>query len=162
MTAINRTAYPRLDTRPNHEELDASYTLTEADYAFVRASSRGETGRLVLAMLLKARQNLGYFPALEEVQVDTATHLASQLGTQEISIASESALGSRSLYRYQAAVRAYLSATPYGDAAEELVSRTTLEAAEVMSDLADLINRAVETLQVHRSIYQHSAPWIVW
>jgi TnpA family transposase len=102
-------------------------------------------------MLLKARQNLGYFPALEEVHVDTAAHLASQLGTQEISIASvvlESALGSRSLYRYQAAVRAYLSATPYGDAAEELVSRTTLEAAEVMSDPADLINRAVETLQI--------------
>ena len=31
MTAINRTAYPRLDTRLNHEELAASYTLTEAD-----------------------------------------------------------------------------------------------------------------------------------
>jgi hypothetical protein len=151
MTAINRTAYPRLDTRLNHEELAASYTLTEADLAFVRASSRGETGRLVLAMLLKARQNLGYFPALEEVHVDTVAHLASQLGRQEISIASvvlDSAPGSRSLYRYQAAVRVYLSARPYRDAAEEVVSRTTLEAAEVMSDPADLINRAVETLQV--------------
>jgi hypothetical protein len=151
MTAINRTAYPRLDTRPNHEELAASYTLTEAEHAFVRASSRGETGLVVLVMLLKARQNSGYFPTLEEVHVDAAAHVASQLGTQEISIASvvlESALGSRSLYSYQAPVRAYLSATPYGDAAEELVSRTTLEAAEVMSDPADLINRAVETLQI--------------
>ena len=151
MTAINRTAYPRLDARLNHEELAARYTLTDADHAFVRASSRGETGRLVLAMLLKARQDLGYFPALEEVHVDTVAHLSSQLGRKEISIAPvvpESAPGSKSLYRYQAAVRAYLSATPYGDAAEELVSRTTLEAAEVMSDPADLINRAVETLQI--------------
>lgn len=151
MTAINRTAYPRLDARLNHEELAARYTLTDADHAFVRASSRGETGRLVLAMLLKARQDLGYFPAFEEVHVDTVAHLSSQLGRKEISIAPvvpESAPGSKSLYRYQAAVRAYLSATPYGDAAEELVSRTTLEAAEVMSDPADLINRAVETLQI--------------
>src|SRR6202023_1029086 len=105
---------PRLDARLNHEELAARYALTEADHAFIRASSRGETGRLALAMLLKARQDLGCFPALEEVHVDTVAHLASQLGTQEISIASivpESAPGSRSLYRYQAAVRAYLSAT---------------------------------------------------
>ena len=53
----------------------------------------------------------------------------------------------KSLYRYQAAVRTYLSVTPYGDAAEELVTETTLETAETMSDPADLINRAVETLQ---------------
>jgi hypothetical protein len=52
----------------------------------------------------------------------------------------------KSLYRYQAAVRAHLSVTPYGDVAEELVTKTTLEAAETMSDPADLINRAVETL----------------
>ena len=53
----------------------------------------------------------------------------------------------KSLYRYQAAVRAQLSVTPYGDAAEQLVIGTVLEAAETMSDPADLINRAIEALQ---------------
>jgi hypothetical protein len=38
--------------------------------------------------------------------------------------------------------------TVYGAAAEELVTATTLQAAEVMSDPADLMNRAVEALQV--------------
>jgi hypothetical protein len=44
-------------------------------------------------------------------------------------------------------VRLYLSVTAYGDAAELLVKRTVLEAAETMSDPADLINRSIEALQ---------------
>ena len=147
MTAIDRTAYPRLGLRLNQEELGARYTLTETDRAFVCANIRGEVGGLVLAMLLKTRQDFGCFPALGEMHSDTVAHLASQLESSASAWPGE-ALGSTSLYRYHAAVRAHLSVTPYGDEAEELVTRTTLEAAEAMSDPADLINRAVETLQV--------------
>jgi uncharacterized protein DUF4158 len=146
MTAINRTAYPRLDARLNHEELRARYTLTETDRAFIKASARGESGSLMFALLLKTRQDFGCFPALDEMQMGTVTHLASQLGLVPPSWPGE-AHRTKSLYRYQAAVRAYLSVTPYGNAAEKLVATTTLQAAEVMSDPADLINRAVETLQ---------------
>jgi hypothetical protein len=140
MTAINRTAYPRLDARLNQEELGIRYTLNETDHAFIRANTRGEWGRLTLAMLLKTRQDFGCFPALEEMHLDTVTHLASQLGLLA-PVWSGEAPGSKSLYRYQAAVRAYLSLTPYGSAAEQLVISATLQAAEVMSDPADLINR---------------------
>jgi hypothetical protein len=147
MTAIDRTAYPRLGLRLNHEELGARYTLTETDRDFVCANTRGEVGSLVLAMLLKTRQDFGCFPALGEMHLDTVAHLASQLGSRSPTWPGNSH-GSTSLYRYQAAVRAHLSVTPYGDVAEELVTKTTLEAAEAMSDPADLINRAVETLQV--------------
>ena len=147
MTAIDRTAYPRLGLRLNHEELGSRYTLTEADIAFVCANTRGEVGSLVLAMLLKTRQDFGCFPALGEMHLDTVAHLASQLGSRPTAWPGET-FGSTSLYRYQAAVRTHLSVTPYGSAAEELVTRSTLEAAESMSDPADLINRALETLQV--------------
>ena len=44
-------------------------------------------------------------------------------------------------------MRAYLSVSPYDDAAERLVADTVLAAAETMSDPADLINRVVEALQ---------------
>jgi hypothetical protein len=115
MTAINRTAYPRLDARLNQEELGIRYTLNETDHAFIRANTRGEWGRLTLAMLLKTRQDFGCFPALEEMHLDTVTHLASQLGLLA-PVWSGEAPGSKSLYRYQAAVRAYLSLTPYGSA----------------------------------------------
>jgi TnpA family transposase len=147
MTAIDRTAYPRLGLRLNHEELGSRYTLTEADIAFVCANTRGEVGSLVLAMLLKTRQDFGCFPALGEMHLDTVAHLSSQLGSSPAAWPGET-FGSTSLYRYQAAVRTHLSVTPYGSAAEELVTRSTLEAAESMSDPADLINRALETLQV--------------
>jgi hypothetical protein len=147
MTAINRTAYPRLDARLNQAELNARYTLNEADHTFIRASTRGEWGRLTMAMLLKTRQDFGCFPAPEEMHLDTATHLASQLGLIAPAWPGE-ALGTKTPYRYQSAVRAHLGVTVYGAAAEELVTATTLQAAEVMSDPADLINRAVEALQV--------------
>ncbi|MBV9748429.1 MAG: Tn3 family transposase, partial [Acetobacteraceae bacterium] len=146
MTAIDRTAYPRSGARLTREELDERYGLTEADLAFVHATARGEESRLLLAMLLKARQDLGLFPAPGEVHAGTVAHLAVQLGTATPAM-PDWARRTKSLYRYQAAVRSYLSAAPYDDAAERMVADTVLAAAETMSDPADLINRAVEALK---------------
>ena len=50
-------------------------------------------------------------------------------------------------YSYQAAVRTYLSVTAYDAAAEQMLAGTVLDAAETMSDPADLINRAIEALK---------------
>jgi TnpA family transposase len=147
MTAIDRTAYPRLGARLSREEIDTRYMLTEADRAFVRASTRSDGGHLMLATLLKTRQDFGCFPVPEEIHPDTVAHLASQLGLPA-SVWPVATLGTKSLYRYQAAVRAHLSVTPYGNLAENLIAKTTLDAAETMSDPADLINRAVEALQM--------------
>jgi TnpA family transposase len=146
MTAIDRTAYPRLGTRLTREELVARYTLTEADLVFVRANARGNSRRLLLAVLLKIRQDAGYFPALDEIRSDTAAHVAAQFDLTA-TVWPDGAHRNKSLYRYQAAIRTYISAKPYDEEAEELLSRITLEAAETMSDPADLINRAVEALQ---------------
>lgn len=77
MTAIDRTAYPRPGARLTHEELGARYALTETDLAFIRVSARGEVGRVMLATLLKARQD---FPTLDELHADTVTYMAAQLG----------------------------------------------------------------------------------
>lgn len=146
MTAIDRTAYPRPGAKLTREELDARYTLSEADLALVQATARGDDGRLLLAALLKARQDLGLFPALDELHAGTVAHLAAQLGTA-VPAAPAWARRTKSLYRYQAAVRAYLSVASYDDAAERLAADAVLAAAETMSDPADLINRTVEALQ---------------
>ena len=146
MTAIDRTAYPRPGARLTREELSARYAITETDLAFIRMGARGEVGRVMLATLLKARQDLGRFPTLDEVHTDTVTYMASQLGLTT-PIRLDQVDTTKSFYRYQTAVRKHLSVAPYGDAAEELVTKTTLETAETMSDPADLINRAVEALQ---------------
>ena len=124
MTAIDRTAYPRPGARLTREELGARYDLTETDLAFIRASARGDAGRLLLATLLKTRQDLGYFPTPDEVHPDTVAHLAAQLGLARPPAWPDEARRTKTLYRYQAAVRAHLSVTPYGDAAERLVTST--------------------------------------
>ena len=147
MTAIDRTAYPRPGARLTREELDERYALTDSDFAFVHSTARGEKGRLLLAVLLKVRQDLALFPALDEVHAGTVAHLAAQLGTAPPGAWADGARRTKSLYRYQAAVRAYLSITPYDDTAERMVTDTVFAAAETMSDPADLINRAVEALQ---------------
>jgi hypothetical protein len=146
MTAIDRTAYPRPGARLTREELGARYKLSNQDVAFISASARGDTGRMLLATLLKTRQDLGYFAAPDEVHADTAAYLGSQMGLAVPPIAPDEERRTKTLYRYQAAVRAHLSVTAYAEAAERLVSITTLKAAETMSDPADLINRAIEAL----------------
>ena len=144
MTAINRTAFPRPGIKLSREELDARYGLSEADLAFVQSLARGGDGRLLLAALLKAPEPW-LVPGSGQFHLGTVAHLAVQLGTTPPA-APDWARRTKSLYRYQAAVRAYLSARLYDDAAERLVANAVL-AAEVMSDPADLINRAVEALQ---------------
>jgi hypothetical protein len=147
MTAIDRTAYPRPDTRLTREELSVRYDLTATDLALIRASARGSSGRLVLATMLKTRQDVGYFAPPAAVHPAIVNHLAAQLGVTAPQSWADEISRSRSSYRYQAAIRSHLSVTPYGDAAEQLVISTVLEAAETMSDPADLINRVVEALQ---------------
>ncbi len=147
MTAIDRTAYPRPGARLTREELTARYDLADADRAFIRANARGDAGRRVLATPLKTRQDLGYFTMPEEAHPDTVAHLASQLGPPAPPAWPDEARRTKSLYRYQVAVRAHLSVGQYDEMAERLVVDTTLKAAETMSDPADLINRAVEALR---------------
>jgi len=149
MTAIDRTAYPRPGARLTREELTARHNLADADLAFIRANARGDAGRLTLATLLKTRQDLGCFTMPEEAHPDTVAHLASQLGWPAPPAWPDEPRRTKSLYRYQAAVRAYLSVQPYNETAECLVIDTTREAAETMSDPADLINLPVEALH-HR------------
>lgn len=146
MTAIDRTAYPRPGTRLTREELDERYALTDSDLDFIQAIARSEPGRLLLAVLLKGRRDLGCFPAPDEVNAGTVARVAAQLGIDAAAAWPDGARRTKSLYRYQTAIRGYLSVTPYGNSAEHLVRDTVLEAAETMSDPADLINRAIEAL----------------
>lgn len=147
MTAMDRTAYPRPGERLTREELQTRYDLSEADHAFLRAAARGEAGRLTLATILKTRLDLGVFLALAEVDAGIVTHLARQLGLTAPPPLLPEDSGKSTLYRYRAAVRAHLGVASYPDAGEVLVTNSVLEAAETMSDPADLINRAIEALR---------------
>ena len=53
MASIERTAYPRLRSRPSEDERNARYTLSVEERDFVRTNARGAKQRLTLAVMLK-------------------------------------------------------------------------------------------------------------
>ena len=146
MTAIERTAYPRVERRPDRAELCQHYDLTEAEHVFLRRHARGDVGRLLLALVLKTRAHLGFFPAPNEVTRTVVDHLAAQVAAGEVADSVATAARTKSFYRYQDAVRLRLDARVFGAAGRALVTQTVRTAAATMSDPADLINRAIEAL----------------
>jgi len=146
MTAIDRTVYPRPNEKLTREELDTRYCISETGHAFIRATARSDVGRLMLATLLKARQDFGCFPAPLEVHSDIVAHLASQLGLATVPPLPNETSRKQMLHHYRAVVRVYLKASIYTNGGEQLVTAAVIEAAATMSDPADLINRAIEAL----------------
>ena len=102
MTTIDRTAYPRPGARLTREELGERYHLSDAELAFTHASARGDSGRLLLAMLLKSRRDFGCFPAPDTIHAEIAGHLAVQLGVAIPETWADEVRRTKSLYRYQA------------------------------------------------------------
>jgi hypothetical protein len=146
MASIERTAYPRFGKRMSAEELRARYELTDQERHFVDTNANRGRQRLTLAVLLKTRQHLGYFPSPKEVPSQIGQYLTGQFGfSTRIRLLSEVNLRT-TLHRYRTAVREFLRSKPYGPEDRQRVEQTILKAAEAMSDPADLINAAVEEL----------------
>lgn len=146
MASLDRTAYPRIGKRLNDKELEAGYTLSEPEGGFIRGQSRGDTGHLSLAMVLKTRQQVGYFPPLADVPDQIRVHLAQGLGIPDHTPLVDEVRRPATLHRYRTAVRTQLGSRPYFDGGEEMVIASVRHSAETMSDPADLINAAVEAL----------------
>ncbi len=103
MTAIDRTAYPHSGERLARQELEHRYSPSEADLVFINSKARGASGRLTLAVLLKARQDLGLFPAPGDLHGETIAYLASQLGLADPLACPVEYAGDKTLYRYTSA-----------------------------------------------------------
>ena len=71
--------YPRFKATYTQDELIEHFLLTPAERALVD-SCRGEMNRQGVAVLLKALQYLGYFPAsLQQVPLEVRTFIGHQL-----------------------------------------------------------------------------------
>lgn len=143
MTATDRTAYPRLDERMSRTELAANFTLSESDHAFVATHARVEAHRLTFALLTKTRKAYGLFVRPEALSETIVAHVAEQLG---LPVPWHFVTNRMALHRYRSAIRAQIGGLIYDKAAQALVVAMTIQAAETMSDPADLINRAIEAL----------------
>lgn len=144
MASIDRTAYPRFGRAPTRRDLDALYTPTPAEVAFVTETARVAGHRLTLMVVLKCFQRLGYVPRLADVPVVVAAHLRTHLR-----LPADTPVGydsPRTMYRHHQAVRAYLGVAPYGAGARHVAAVAVHGAAQAMDNPADLINVAIEEL----------------
>lgn len=141
MTAIERTAYPRLKSRYSPRELEQIFTPTAAELAFVkRTSPQTELG---LLSQLKCLQYLGYFPTPTQIPVVIVTYLQQIIAQPAATVLYR---WERTLYRHRAAIRRYLGIRVY-DATGVAVARQAIQvAAQTKNDPADLINAALEEL----------------
>ena len=144
MTAIERTAYPRLRRNPSERDLATLYTPTEAELAWVTTTARDGAHRLHLLLWLKCFQCLGYFPQLLEIPTPISEHLRLCLdGDTTVPLGYHH---DRMRYRHHQAVREYLQVHTFDDTGRQAVRATLHIAARVMDNPADLINVAIEEL----------------
>jgi hypothetical protein len=146
MASIDRTAYPRLRAQLTDAELEADYTLSEDEAAFVRRHARGGVGRLSMAVSLKTRQRLRYFPALTDVPDQVRIHIANGLDLDDQTELVDGVAQSTTLHRYREAIRKRLGSRPFSHGGREVVIKTVHRVAQTMSDPADLISASVEAL----------------
>ena len=144
MTAIERTAYPRLKSRYSPKELDQLFTPTAEELVFIRQiSSDSDHPQLGLCAQLKCFQHLGYFVAPERIPQAILHHLQT---STDLPPNSAGYRWQRTLYRHRRAIRRYLAVEPYQHTRQEQARQAIYAAAQTMGDPADLINAAIEEL----------------
>ncbi len=146
MASIDRTAYPRLNKRLSDKELSACYELDENDQHFIQRNARNSRGYLVLATLLKTRQQLGYFIPLEQVPNQIIAYLSTQLEIPGDAWLIDEKHFKKTLYRYRTVCRKRLGSTVFSDDDRERIIACIRQSAYTMSDPADLVNVAIEEL----------------
>ena len=146
MPAVQDTAYPRLRSTVTLAELQTIYTPTAADLAFADQVARGGRARLGLLVTLKVFQRLGFFAPLADVPPEIVRHLARAVRSQSSPTALADYDRSGTKWRHRAAIRRYLAIAAWGKPGRHVVVQTVALAAQTKSDLADLINVALEEL----------------
>lgn len=138
MASIDRTAYPRFRGQFTDAELAANFTLSEDEKAFVRRHAHGEVGRLSMAVSLKTRQFLGYFPALEDMPDQIRRHVANLLGLDDETVLVDGIARPATVHRYREAIRKHLGSRPFSHGGREVVIRTVHRAAQVGSSSTNI------------------------
>ncbi|MEI8397184.1 MAG: Tn3 family transposase, partial [Rhodospirillaceae bacterium] len=145
MPLIQDTAYPRLKASPSVADL-ANFMPTSAEVVFVHSRTRRPGPRLVLFILLKTFQRLGYFVPLGQIPPPIVEHLAHNTGLAEALEKLSDYDGSTYRIRLMALVRAFLGITDDGHTVRRTAVRISIETARVRNEVADIINAAIEEL----------------
>ena len=144
VTAITRTAYPRLSSILPGRELLEEFTPTDDELAWAISRTNEERHRLALVLLLKAYQRIGYFPKLDEVPDLAVDHVRGLLGIGPGIKASHASERNAKLHRSY--IRTRLGVTYRAAEVRKIAAEAIEAAAQSKDNPADLINVAIEEL----------------
>lgn len=152
MTALNETAYRRLNPDPSPKELKDSFTPTEDELAFVASIASRPLPRAAALMHLKLFQRLGAFSSVANTPQIIRDHITQTGGMAIRPTAKElkqfEASGS---YRHMLyALRQYLNVRPLAGTDHAWLEVVAAQAAETKHAVADIINVMLEELVHHR------------
>ncbi len=151
MTALNETAYPRLNPEPSPKELKDSFTPTAGELALVAGmagiASR-PISRAATLMHLKIFQRLGQFCSVANVPLVIREHIAQQAGmavrpTQKDLKQFESSGSYRIMLK---ALRKHLNVRPLAVADHAWLEVVAAAAADTKHAVTDVINVMLEEL----------------
>jgi len=163
MALIDRTAYPRLPSSVAERDLVEVFTpaAEEAQWAWTQVIE--PQARLVLLVMLKCYQRLGYFPQLGQVPPAVTEHVharAMELAGERID--SHGRPSERMLRRCRELVRQRTGAVWDPDRVRSVAETAMREALQGKDNPADVINVALEELTGQGCELRPIRCWIVW
>ena len=146
MTAIHETAYPRIRSNLSDHELEAVYTPTQDDLAFIERSTKSTVAVFGGMILLKTFQRLGYFPPFDALPPRLMRHLATTMGMLLPHDALQQYEQRRLRETHIPQIRDHLDITPFSRSGRRVLVGAMLDAAQSKDILADIINVGIEAL----------------
>lgn len=148
MTAIERTAYPRL-RQDHYRKSDLAFyvpTQTELEWMQTHRITQPKM-QLNLMVQLKTFQRLGYFAPVDKVPGVIVRTIRQVLGSPARLQAHYPHKDAR--YHHRKLIREYLLINTDNNKRDKLITTIAKEAAQTMNDPADIINQVVEELIHH-------------
>ncbi|THV42673.1 Tn3 family transposase [Glycomyces buryatensis] len=143
MTAINRTAYPRLADSMSGRELVEAFTPTAEELSWAADRTHDDRNRLGLLVLLKAYQRLGYFPDIDEVPAVAFDQVRASAG---LGADIEPAYSQRTIEHHRKYIRSRQGLEHRRSEIRKIAAEAIETAARTKDNPADLINVALEEL----------------
>ncbi len=144
MTSVDRTAYPRFGRVVSGRGLADSFTPTGAEAEWARGRTQDQQHQLVLMVLLKSYQRLGYFPKAGDVPSAVVRPVQDCLGVT--GAVEFEHLAERTAKRHREFVRARMKVTYDSARVRAVAEQAIRKAVQAKDNPADLINVALEEL----------------
>lgn len=143
MTAIERTAYPRLFKHKNYRKKDLeTYMPSFAELDYIESNLRSPQQKLNFAIQLKVFQKLGYFANFKDIPSPIIRKIRESLSLPGHLKASYT--NKTDMYRHRAIIKKRMQVNSWDEMVQALAFGKAMKIAQTLNDPADIINAVIE------------------